>query len=632
MLLLRRVCFALLACILVAALASPGAAQAAPKPKSPTPETSVSRARVAADVLMQSYDQQKAWFPSSWWNSAVALHTIGDYMERTGDRRYLDELDHTFERNKGPFAAGELSTDEIYGNFTSRAIDDGGWWALNWIQAYDLTGEQKYLEMAVKIAEYMHGFWDPSTCGGGIWWDEERTYKNAVTNGQYVRITAELHNRIPGDTVWLERAEESWSWYLSSGMINSDGLVNDGLNDDCQNNGQTVWTYNQALAIGSGIEIWRATGDRSALAKAKELADAAIREGGLVSDGVLTEACDALDRTCDDNGKQFKGIFLRYLMDLADTTGEDRYRAFVITQARTIWEQDRDIANRLGVRWSGASPEDHPNAFDWRTQASALSALIAAVPERTPKRSLSTTLSPARSAILPATGVPTEVQLDLAVQATGKSSQSLDVQISLTGPDGWTITPDDARIRLRTSGNARPAERSVPVTVAIPAGVGSGRYQVRAAVTSGHKLRFTAGAEIQIANAIDFDTGTADEVPWLWDADGSGNNGPQNRFADGNSYFIYKFPFPSDATSAQARLTIDNQYLVDVSPDAKTWTTVLHETEEIRDGSNKADHTIDLTPYLGRDGEQQPVYLRVRDSFPDDGWGGRLLHVAVEFS
>ena len=119
-------------------------------------------------------------------------------MVRTGDRSYLDELDHSFETNKGPFPAGERSTDEIYGNFTSRAIDDAGWWALNWVTAYDLTGDQKYLDMAGTIADFMHEFWDPSTCGGGIWWNEERTYKNAVTNGQWIRLTAELHNRIPG--------------------------------------------------------------------------------------------------------------------------------------------------------------------------------------------------------------------------------------------------------------------------------------------------------------------------------------------------------------------------------------------------------------------------------------------------
>ena len=110
-------------------------------------------------------------------------------------------------------------------------------------------------------------------------------------------------------------------------MINSAGLVNDGLNDDCTSNGQTVWSYNQGLAIGGGLELWRATHDPSVLATAEHLADAAITAPELTQGGVLTESCDALDRTCDDNGKQFKGIFLRYLMDAADTTHAARYAA-----------------------------------------------------------------------------------------------------------------------------------------------------------------------------------------------------------------------------------------------------------------------------------------------------------------
>ena len=136
----RRTLIALSAATLPA-LGVTSAAQAAPPgPPHSGGEQALARARVAADVLLDDYDENKAWFPSSWWNSAVALQTIGDYMLRSGDRRYLDQLDHTFERNKGPFPAGELSGDELYGNFTSRAIDDSGWWALTWITTYDLTG------------------------------------------------------------------------------------------------------------------------------------------------------------------------------------------------------------------------------------------------------------------------------------------------------------------------------------------------------------------------------------------------------------------------------------------------------------------------------------------------------------
>ena len=593
--------------------------------------TAVARARVAADVLMSAYDPDKAWFPSSWWNSAVALQTIGDYMQRTGDRRYLPQLDNTFEKDKGAFPAGVLSGDPLLGNFTSGAIDDSEWWGLTWIQAYDLTHEQKYLDMAVTIANYVYGYWDTSTCGGGVWWNAERTYKNAVTNGLWIRLTAELHNRMRGDQVWLARSRTAWAWFTGSGMINADGLVNDGLTDACTNNGQTVWSYNQGLAIGAGLALWRATRDPSILTTVHRLADAAISPGGLIdSDGILTEHCDALDQTCDDNGKQFKGIFMRYWTDLVDTTHDARYAAFLDTQAETIWANDRDAAGRLGTRWSGATSDDHPNVFDWRTQASALSALIGAVPRWMPRESLAATLSPAQPVIMPAASGATPIALDLGISATGFFP--LHTLASVAAPNGWIATPSTGQLHLWPHGNAFPVSGTLPLQVTVPSAATDGHHLITAQVMAAG-LHFSTQADVLVAHSIDFDTGTVDENPWLWDPDHSQSNGVQNRFADGSAHFTYRFPLPSDTQSAQLTLTIDAEFLVQVSPDNTHWTTVLQETQRVTDGSNKADRTIDLTPYLGSAADgSKPVYVKVSDAFPDDGWGGRVYHVTAHLT
>jgi predicted alpha-1,6-mannanase (GH76 family) len=342
------------------------------------------RARAAAAVLAASYDYDTAYWNSSWWNSAVALTTVEDYAQRTGDTRYNWIIEHTYTVDKVPFPAGTRSSDQIDGDFISRAIDDTMWWALAWIQAYDVTHQRRYLNEAITIAGYDNGFWDTSTCGGGIWWNRERTYKNAITNGQYVRLTAALHNRIPGDTAWLARTRTAWTWYVHSGLINSStGLVNDGLTDSCQNNGQTVWTYNQGLAIGGAVEVYRATHDPSALATARKLADAALAAPTLVQGGVLTESCDVLTvPTCDDNQKQFKGIFTRYLGDLADVTHAPTYRKFLENQVDTLWAKDRTGSDEIGQIWSGQSSTAHQNMFDWRTQASGLEAILATLPAR----------------------------------------------------------------------------------------------------------------------------------------------------------------------------------------------------------------------------------------------------------
>jgi hypothetical protein len=336
-----------------------------------------SRDAAAADALMYSYDPNTAYWPSSWWNSAVALATVIDYMRQTGDTRYRWIVDRTFQIDKAAFPAGARSSDAIDGDFISRSTDDSEWWALAWIDAYDLTGDTKYLNEAVTIANYVNGLWDTGTCGGGVWWDRERTYKNAVTNGLWVTITAQLHTRLSGDTLWLGRATTAWHWFTASGLINSSGLVNDGLTGSCANNGQTVWSYNQGLAIGAGVEIWRATGDSTALATARRLADAAVSSPALTSGGILTESCDVPSSDCDDNGKQFKGVFMRYLQDLNSATG-GAYASYPRTQADSVWNHDRDSLDRLGERWAGGGTSTHPNVADWRTQASALSALLAA--------------------------------------------------------------------------------------------------------------------------------------------------------------------------------------------------------------------------------------------------------------
>ncbi|WP_235215239.1 glycoside hydrolase family 76 protein [Phaeacidiphilus oryzae] len=333
-----------------------------------------SKAAAAADALMWSYDPYSGWWPSSWWNSAATLTALIDYERTAGTHDYDWVVARTFDENHQAFPAGVRSSDAIQGNFISRAVDDTGWWGLAWLTAYDYTHQARYLATTQTIGDFLNQYWDPGTCGGGEWWSIEKTYKNAVTSGLYLLFTAELHQAIPGDTQWLDRARTAGAWYMSSGLIDSQGLVNDGLTDTCQNNGQTVWSYNQGLAIGGLTELWKDTGDATALATARRLADTAMSSGQLTVNGILTESCDLGQGSCDDNQRQFKGIFIRNFADLARATGAPAYRDYIRTQADSIWSTDRDSLNNLGERWAGTTP----NATSWRTQASALEALTAA--------------------------------------------------------------------------------------------------------------------------------------------------------------------------------------------------------------------------------------------------------------
>ena len=111
------------------------------------------------------------------------------YMRHTGDLSHREIIETTF-------AAAQLE----HAGFINGYFDDNGWWALAWVAAYDLTGESRYLDAARAIFAHNRDGWD-STCGGGLWWNQERQYKNAITNELFLTLAARLHreHKLPVD-------------------------------------------------------------------------------------------------------------------------------------------------------------------------------------------------------------------------------------------------------------------------------------------------------------------------------------------------------------------------------------------------------------------------------------------------
>ena len=317
--------------------------------------------RAAMAQLFASYQEATGLIGNTWWQSAVALSTVETYAQTTGDTTYDAAIEEAFDLNSG-------------GSFENTSDDDTAWWGLAWLQAYDLTHRSSYLAMAETDANYIHEDWD-STCGGGVWWQRDpRSYKNAITNELFLELTAWLHDTIHGDTKYLAWAKAEWSWFDHSGMINKKNLINDGLDNNCKNNGQPTWTYNQGVILAGLAQLYRATGNHALLTEAERLADATVSQ--LSVGGVLTEPCttDACTDRFGTPAQSFKGIFVSDLKVLAVTAGTRQFNAFFSTQARSIEARDTGAHHQFGVYWAGPIA-----GITSSSQASALQALVAAV-------------------------------------------------------------------------------------------------------------------------------------------------------------------------------------------------------------------------------------------------------------
>jgi predicted alpha-1,6-mannanase (GH76 family) len=319
-------------------------------------------------TLQQWYSQGSGLYATGWWHSANAITMIANYEAATGDTSYYSVLSNTF-----------TAAQSTNSNFIDSYYDDDGWWALAWINAYDLTGNTSYLSMAETIFSHIAtNGWNTTTCGGGVWWSTAETYKNAIPNELFLTIAAKLANRTTGSAsaAYLSWAQQEWTWFKASGMINSQNLINDGLTSTnpqaCVNNGETTWTYNQGVILGGLVELYKADQDATLLPQAEAIASAAI--ANLSSNGILTEP-GTLSGT---DGPQFKGVFMRNLMALYSAlppTGTQavQYKAYAEANANSIWAKDQSGSYEFGGIWLG--PFDTADAT---RQSSALDALVAA--------------------------------------------------------------------------------------------------------------------------------------------------------------------------------------------------------------------------------------------------------------
>ncbi|KAF2182102.1 glycoside hydrolase family 76 protein [Zopfia rhizophila CBS 207.26] len=273
---------------------------------------------------------------------------------------------HTINTNQVPVSKAAAPNPK---DWLSGYYDDDLWWALGWITAYDVTKKIEYLQLAEGIFMEVTKMWPTPCYNGGIWWSYEMEYVNAIANELFLSTAAHLANRAENKSFYVDWAKRELEWFLETGIINENSTINDGLNNNCDNNGMTTWSYNQGVILGGLVELNKAASDPSYLVLAADIAKAAIAH--LTDGGILFDNAGSTD----GNAQQFKGIFARNLQLLHEAQPDDEYVDFIQKNANSIWDNNRNGGNMFGFDWAGPF-EDPATAA---TQTSAMDALVAAI-------------------------------------------------------------------------------------------------------------------------------------------------------------------------------------------------------------------------------------------------------------
>ena len=272
-----------------------------------------------------------------YWIQAQALDATVDAVARTGSTEVKQRV--------AAHVAGILRRN---GNrIPNRYYDDMAWMALALLRADEVAGVDTRPLVAALWSD-IRAAWDDEH--GGLVWRraDPRPYTNTPANAPSAILAARLHRR-HGDRADLDWARRISDWLHATLVDRDSGEVWDGIHPATDPGAdRTLYTYNQGTVVGAEIELWRATGDRLHLDRARRTAGCALDRFADPYGGVFPSEGTG-DRSV------FKGILARYLGDLVHADPEP----------------DGPVASRVRAALvAGGTPvaaaADHPVGVDWR--------------------------------------------------------------------------------------------------------------------------------------------------------------------------------------------------------------------------------------------------------------------------
>ena len=291
---------------------------------------------------------------SNYWPQAHALDVLVDAFLRTKDPFYLNIMNEWL-----------VGVRRANGNrWTNNFIDDMEWIGLAAFRAYKATGDVAFLTSCREVWDGTTDNMDDnngafgikkawtSAGGGGLFWESRnnRHSKNACSNAPAAILAAFLYKEF-GDNEDLEWAKRIYSWQKQHLFNATTGVVYDNLNTNT-NVTQRDWifTYNQGTFLGAALELYKITGETSYINDAVKAADYTI--------GALINSTDnILKSEGDRDGGLFKGIFIRYFLQLILSDGISdntrlRYITFLKNNGETLWLEGTNKEKVLfGTYW-----------------------------------------------------------------------------------------------------------------------------------------------------------------------------------------------------------------------------------------------------------------------------------------
>jgi mannose/cellobiose epimerase-like protein (N-acyl-D-glucosamine 2-epimerase family) len=258
------------------------------------------------------------------WPSLLGMHALveGEKKRKGHYKKQIAEVFDGLTQYRDPEKKAYNAWLHFPGN-DDKFYDDNAWVMIIFIEAFETTGEKRYLDRAAEVMKWQRSGWSDET--GGMRWAsnpenaqaEDRT--TSATAGSALAAILLAKNGVDKDEN-LAWAKKLLNW-IDTKMVDSDGLVRDGLYAKTWKVMETKWTYNTGVPIRAYVELFKLTKDKEWLSKATKLGDAAIDRTKGLYDGLVTDP----EKRYWYDGSYFVHYLVDGLVQLSKATRDRKY-------------------------------------------------------------------------------------------------------------------------------------------------------------------------------------------------------------------------------------------------------------------------------------------------------------------
>lgn len=240
----------------------------------------------------------------------------------------------------------------------TRFYDDNSIVGLTLVEVYNLTKQQKYLDRASTVVNFLKSGVD-NLLGGAMWWNEDEknipgngnSNKPSCSNGYATLFLLEYYMVCPEaeKASVLTFAKTEYAWLKKNLMDPSDKCYWNDVNASGTVN-TTKWTYNTGVMVQNGVRLYRITGDKAYLDDAIASADGAYDR--------FVKSRNNIALTYPDSDPWFNTKLLRGYIDLAPLyKNADNYIQVYYNFINYAYKNARTSTGFFYEDWTGANPK-----------------------------------------------------------------------------------------------------------------------------------------------------------------------------------------------------------------------------------------------------------------------------------